>query len=400
MKNIILNPFLIIFFIFVFIFLLSMLEFSELFGILPQQIFTNFFPIILLYLMLGIIFLKFFSGYLKPEVFKIKEKQLKAILVISYSIMFLDYIYTFSVPLLSGFFNIGFYYKAVTHIPMLWPLANVSLLFVVVISINNSYASNKKLFSSILIIALSGLLLNLNRSYLTIAFLFFSIMYFSQQKSVFTFKRMVTGIFVFILAMYIFGFLGNQRMNTYYESGRWDTNVAKEEVQSLNNNKYIYFLTFPSDTYINLGFPPEFMWFYVYTVSPLHNLANTDIERFDYEKLIMYSVLPEMISDPFITDRKYMDDLVFDAFNVSTGFFYPYKYGGVYGLLFISFIQILITSLYMVFLKRDERSLFIRYLAAVSPLMYFDLVFIEAFYFHMTLLIPLSRILKERDFVS
>jgi len=124
--------------------------------------------------------------------------------------------------------------------------------------------------------------------------------------------------------------------------GEIRSSESKSSEQALSQSvSVIRFIGDPSESFDNTGINDNFLWPYLYTVSPLYNLNNALLISANYdENVLLKSILPNFIYQKLgITKDK--NFLVIDTFNTSTvnGEFIS-SFGKGWGLIYYLFICI------------------------------------------------------------
>jgi hypothetical protein len=158
-------------------------------------------------------------------------------------------------------------------------------------------------------------LLLLNREAMVICLISASLIILSYSTK-HSFRRTVLGCAIALLAMYVFGGMGNLR-----------------EGDSFFNNEHIVRLAHLTAHYPD-WVPKQFVWAYMYVVSPLGNLnyaAKYQIPLNDFGSTIV-NLVPDFATKRLFSTFDPQTPIVADYFNVSTGFSAAWKFNGFLGL--------------------------------------------------------------------
>lgn len=164
------------------------------------------------------------------------------------------------------------------------------------------------------------LLLTVQRSFFVIMFVGSIMILCINNRFKLGFKKVsLLSIGVFILFM-LFAYVGNIRSGS----------TTVEQVFK------------PSQSFYMIGLSDKFMWPYIYFSSPMANLNKNISYSASSGDLSSYSIssyVPDFISKHFIYDKSLLQ--VSPNLNVSTMFAFPYKFGGIFGMiLYFAFISL------------------------------------------------------------
>ena len=360
---------------------------TSFFLLLILSLFTNIFlikfnPIIILLFLLFVLFLIFFL--VKKQSFKIfiqfefSNKFLIIFLLFGSLCLSLQFL-LYGIPIihLVNYQN----FKPTNHLTFFLPLGLGFILFTALLSVYKIFFLKvKKLYILILSFCVFMLLLGMARSYITIILLFTIICLFLSKLNP---TKKYIFLFTFIILFSIFfSIYSNLKTN----------NVL---LGKMNNIEYIESKT----TNTNFLYQNLFFWPISYVVSPLANLSNIDYVDYSVDKYLQYTFLDESkivtfgISDfeTIMVLRK--NFLIDDNFNTSTGFFYPYYFGGLIGVIFYFLINLFFLYLIGIFfISKHLRSFFTIFLSSVMPLIFFTNIFVQPFFIYPLVLIILISI--------
>lgn len=164
----------------------------------------------------------------------------------------------------------------------------------------------------------------------------------SRSQQLFNTKNIIIAIIVVIIALYIFGILGNIRSGF-----KWN-DVSSITRMGRYNDSYPSFI------------PKQYMWSYSYITSPLANLNNyiiSNSHNFDFKNYI-FSVLPDFLTKRVLnrttTLSRELYSLSAEYFNASTGYIEAYYYGGIAGMYFYYFLLVLYAEIICRLLKKSD----------------------------------------------
>jgi len=182
-----------------------------------------------------------------------------------------------------------------------------------------------------------------------------------------------------LLAVLVFGFLGDKRL----------------QASGYEDSQAIYDIGKANPVFIDL--PSGFFWTYLYTTSPLANLAlqsNEDLFRGDFSDLLVVSIYPDFISKYTNHDifKTYDFEKITPELNVGTGFITSYIVFGVYGVVFLFFWYLAVNSLCIYFRPRKYSISLYATLASISSLMIFNNMFIfSSCFLQLTFIMFMTR---------
>lgn len=293
-------------------------------------------------------------------------------IVIIYSV---NFAYGESVPLLYQFGLLP--HNTLRSLPTIWPFAATFSIFYSFLLFYYFYSSKKKRYLLEFIAIISCNILYLSRS--TVAFTFIGcllIVFLLKWRKVTKTRRIMFVIsaiaFLFIVA-YVFGALGNLRQG-----------------YSINDSSYIenlgLFHAYPS------WIPKQFMWIYLYLVTPLANLNYNVIQNnhiFSPQGFIS-TIIPEFISNRFQTEFTSSifsgPILIKSYFNARTTFAEAYYSLGILGCYLMFFIMLALNILFY-FLYKNKA--YYNPVPCVSFCIFFSLFFFEDIFYYIFACAPL-----------
>ena len=184
------------------------------------------------------------------------------------------------------------------------------------------------------------------------------IMFVSKIQHKIKMKHVGTMVVGVLIALYIFGGLGNIR-----QGSSWDDTSAFLRFGKFNDN-------FPS------WIPEQFAWFYLYVVGSLGTLNyNINSHTADPDVfLFVKSIIPDFIERRLWSDIvQESPDLIWKGFTTTTGYFDSYYYGGIIGMYVMFFILIFISAfvVYSSVLDEKYRVLTIANVSVIMALYFF-----------------------------
>ena len=265
--------------------------------------------------------------YYEPEEFPKRNKYVTPFIVF---FCLAEFVYCRQIPLI--FIALGIKgYTEYTGIPTLHPLV---LYFASFYSQYLFYRflciRDKKALKEYIIILFFIYFLQFNRGGLLISFLMSMLMLLAKNKStnrsIMKPKTLLLSIILVLLILFGFGALGNIRHGF-----------------SFSNSSYIERLGRFNDSY-PAWLPKQFMWAYVYIISPVANM-NYNIELGAAQSNILgylMTLLPDFIVRRIYAGPIYEPKLVMEhVFNATAGFGVAYTNEGYLGMYFLFFYMII-----------------------------------------------------------
>ncbi|WP_462410958.1 O-antigen polymerase [Neobacillus sp. Marseille-QA0830] len=266
---------------------------------------------------------------------------------------FVEFLYHKNFPLLAIFINTPLSYHEfgipTFHVFLVTFNSFFSLyLFQIVLS-ESQYKFRSILFFGLTLVPS---ILILNRGMLLIILMSCVFIYLIKYQSKITFKQITGLAILMILVLYLFGVVGNIRVNNSYH-----TNT------SLTDNSLFLQIGGATDEFKESIIPKEFFWAYIYLASPLANLEKT-IDNFEFESDVsLYNsfvftttqLLPDFISKRIVPlyNMVIPDDVqITPELNVSTAFAQPYVILGWVGITFYTLFAFFFAFFYILLLKK------------------------------------------------
>ena len=228
-----------------------------------------------------------------------------------------DFVYEGHVPLFDAVTPGGFGYGDFKGIPVIHVLVvTFSLFYAAVLAhawTRGTGRARHALLGQVLLIAALHLLM-LSRQAVMFILLMLALLFLSSARL--TVRRVVATCALALLAAYVFGGIGNMRYGG-----------------SFFDNSYIAELAKASDSFPS-WIPGQFLWAYIYLVSPLGNLNGvvTGLHPQDNWAGAVTNWVPDFLAKRLFPEFDPSTPLVVDYFNVSTGFAGASKFYGFAGL--------------------------------------------------------------------
>jgi oligosaccharide repeat unit polymerase len=319
------NPFFVSSFTLLLVLGFHQLKWSNLYTVLS----FNSILFIVLLIISNLFFALVFKKYFKYKVIPFKNINLKVWIIPLIILYIINFLYSGEVPLINLIFNIGTYYKDIEMIPTLFPLLMSINVFLIIYSFSIFNQTKKRKYLKYTLLLLVPIILNNGRGVLVMAVLPCALIYFSSLKLRFLRKHFHVFILGSIFASFVFGYIGNSRMDT------------RNDILAIGH---------ANQEFLNYGIPSEFFWTYLYVVSPISNFDNfilNDSKPSSFFEYFVYNFLPQSLNKSLIDteeiDRK--DFLVIDTFNVSTTYGLAFVMQGWLGVFF----YILIYNFFLIF---------------------------------------------------
>jgi hypothetical protein len=313
------NPFFLYAIMWAFVLLLYSLGWSNLYGPLDPRLLWFFLLSIAASVGLGLRLRRWINLAYRPAV---DDGVVRSSLTVTGAIVVMfavDFAYARHVPLVEAVRHSGYLYSDFVGIPTVHVLLiTFSTFFIVFLTHLALHAAGSRRFvllAEVLVLLLMYLLL-LNRGAITISVVMAGLVCVSSLRL--RVSHAVIGLLLVLLGLFVFGGLGNQRTGAAFSDN--SSIVAYAQVSD----------QFPAFV------PHQFLWGYMYLVSPLGNL-NTAVSSLtptaDHWSLVV-NVIPDFISKRLFPGFDPSTPLSAEYFNVSTGFASAWKFYGGLGLAF------------------------------------------------------------------
>ncbi len=278
---------------------------------------------------------------------------------------FINFIYAGYIPFF-GIITGDNKYTEFPGIPVLYAFLVPFSLYIYIVLISNFLYNTKNIKPLLYSFSLVFMfLLIFSRSMILLALLSMGYIFYRKNKKKINFKIILLLIIVAIFSTYLFGVLGNLR-----SGGRWNDSSYIEELGLFN--RYPKFL------------PKQFMWAYLYIITPLSNLNFNVINSnhiFSFQHLAV-SFVPEFISKRLFSSYiiSSLDEtlLVKTYFNAQTVYVESFYSVGILGCYLTFFVIIIIGLMFNYFLKKYRcKTIYVQttYLIFVSLSFFYNVFF-------------------------
>ncbi|MCM3763504.1 O-antigen polymerase [Neobacillus niacini] len=301
----------------------------------------------------------FFLGriFVKQKIISFNNiKYKKNLELVTYGVLtgyLLEFLYHRNFPLLAMFTNTQLSYTEfgipTFHVLLVTFNSFFSLyLFQIVLS----ESERRKISLVLFILTLVPSILILNRGMLLIILMSCVFIYLIKYQSKITFNKIAGLTVLMVIGLYLFGVLGNMRVNNSYQ-----TNT------SLFDNSLFLQIGGATNEFKDSVIPKEFFWGYIYLASPLANLQETinnftfeeDVNFYDTFVFTITQTLPDFISKRVVP----LYNMVIPAgyqitpeLNVSTAFAQPFVLLGWVGITFYTIFAFVFALFYILLLKK------------------------------------------------
>ena len=259
----------------------------------------------------------------------------------------LDFLYARQIPLVSIVLTHTANYSDFTGIPTLHVIivavGAVYAVYLFQLFLSNKTIETKKQYITEFIIIICLFLLMFYRGMLImIGFCCLISFLVSRSRFLLNTRNIIIAILVVIIALYLFGILGNIRSGF-----KWN-DVSSISSMGRYNDSYPSFIS------------KQYMWGYSYTTSPLANLNNyiiSNSRKFDFNNYI-FSFLPDFLTKRALNRTTTLSRSLYylsaEYFNASTGYIESYYYGGIVGMYLYYFILVLYAEIICRLLKSSD----------------------------------------------
>lgn len=326
---------------------------------------------------------------LNDRIFKVKFshqpryplKLKKATLLTGIVLFLLNFSATSKIPLVELITGGDIDYKNYNYLPFIFPLSISYAVLISATSFYNYFFFSKRKEAIIGLIFLVLQILYMARGVFIISI--FTILLFVLAKKNFNFKSKMKIAGVSFLIFMAFGFLGNLRTPN----------------EDFNNSKQFFMeISEANQNFEKSRLPEEFMWGYIYLVSPIYNLSESLNSSITNEEswltLMSQNFLPQSLQN-LINKRienKDKTNLVSDYFNVSTEFNLPFQQKGFLGLFFYIILKYLIYWFLIFIAAKPQRFILNCFFSSVFFFSWFSNMFIlDVVFIPIIILILFSR---------
>lgn len=287
----------------------------------------------------------------------------------------LEFLYAGNFPLLSIFGGPAVPYHEFgipTFHVLLVTFNSFYAVYLFQLCLTEKLAQRKKVII-LFILTLVPSVLIMNRGMLVMIMMSCVFIYLIKFQYKITFKK-IAGLAVFLLfALYLFGVLGNMRLNSMYQ-----TNT------SLNDNELFLDIGGATEEFRQSFIPKEFFWTYIYLTSPLANLQKT-INEFEFTEDVnidssfdftVTQLFPDFISKRIVAIFNITSPnpiQITPELNVSTAFAQAYTILGWVGMSFFILFLFVLAFFYILSLKKIKSPYFIVGVAIMNSIFLFNL---------------------------
>lgn len=235
-----------------------------------------------------------------------------------------------------------------------------------------SKTKNRKLSVVLFLLTLIPSILIMNRGMLILILMSCVFVYLIKYQQNITFKKVVSLSIIAVLFLYLFGIVGNVRVNNSYQT---DT--------SLLDNSLFLQIGGATEEFKESIVPKEFFWAYIYIASPLANLQE-NIGDYEHEGDITVAdsllfgstqLLPDFISKRVIAyyeAEKPSVLLITPELNVATAFAEPFAILGWVGISVFTIVIFIFAFFYILFLKSLKSEYFVIGVAILNTIFVFN----------------------------
>ena len=333
------------------------LGWSRIYAPLNSGLFLFFVATIVISAGLGVVLQRWLDQHRFGESSITSSKCAQAISAVVALAFVADFFWGGQIPLLAAFTQDDFAYAEFEGIPVLHVvIVTFSFFYAACLAYawSRSTGRRRHVILAQLLLILSMHLLMLSRQAVLLILLMWALFYLSSERL--SFRRLLAAGVIGIGVAYLFGCIGNVRNGLAF-----------------NDNSYIIQLSMVSDSYPD-WMPGQFLWAYMYLVSPLGNL-NGLVSNFAAQQDwggTAVNVVPDFISKRVFPDFDASTPLVVDYFNVSTGFATAWKFGGFVGLWATFGVLIVIVMLFALIVRGPLALPTLAILCGMTAFMFFN----------------------------
>lgn len=307
----------------------------------------------------------------------------KALIYFVLFLFFLNILSTQKLPLFELIVGGDTNYKEYNYLSFVYPLSlSLSVYLTICIIYNKIFFNNNKQFKYALLL-LTLIISFLGRGLIIIIIL--TTFFFLFYKYILKFSKVIKYGPIVLLLIFVFGYIGNLRttdnLTNYQDSKEFFTEIA-----GANEN------------FEKSKLPDEFLWIYVYSLSPIYNLSNSFLLdskiKANWSDFIIYNFVPQSIQNVLNkrVEEKDKSNLISDFFNVSTEFNLPYLQKGLLGLCLYVFFKYCIFWLLFSLTKNYNRLLLSSLYSSIFVLSWFSNLFIlDAAFIPLVLIVIFTK---------
>ena len=345
MSRYIINPF----FIYIFIFLVVLIFYPLKWSYLQPDLTLNLISFVVTTFLIGLIFLIIFSKI--KIVKKIEKTDNKFVWFMFLFGSFLEFLYQGAIPFFEIMTGKDFKYN-LFGIPTFHVFFLPYVSAVGVFSLYKFLINKEKQRLYIYIFSLLYCLLIFNRGAI-LFILISSVFLYIQIYGFFNLKKIILSILIMPLILYIFGYMGNYRMaSSGYSSDEIILTVGRA-----------------TPNFLNSKIPNEFLWSYLYLVTPYANLQyqlDSTSSNVNYIEVFKTQILLDAIQKRIYVDENFSNNLITDEFNVSTMYGKPVQVSGIFGAYVLFFYFIIVIFILTLLSPKRYRIVILSILCSVT----------------------------------
>ncbi|MBU3101555.1 MULTISPECIES: O-antigen polymerase [Clostridium] len=383
------NPFYVSITSFIVVILTFSLKWSGYYNNLDAKLYLFILLINLFNLIMGHIF----KGEFKFEKKIKRNNRINKIIIFIYVAYLINYIYAGQIPIINGLFGVGISYRYLKMIPTFYPLLmSINTFYIIYVFYQYISFKDKKDFKYIIVL-LIPLLFSMGRGGFVVIALSCVLLYCSSKKIKFKIKNLITLMIVLSISLYAFGYVGNLRNQSEFQSKTEKSN------EILNSGS-------ATEKFRKSIIPNEYFWTYIYVASPIANLNNIINNQFaggNLREFIVYNFFPQSMQKKLIDMDKIVMYrgmyLINYTFNVSTAYSISYiEFGwmGILGYLIIYWLMFLIG--FLIVRGSQYKTIFLCLYSTVGVLSLFDnMIMLDGIAIPIMLCLIFSLINRRRN---
>ncbi|WP_077307319.1 O-antigen polymerase [Terribacillus halophilus] len=357
-KNI--NPFFMLFSLTLIVIVFYNFNLSRFYPALSLSMFIFLGGLLITLLIYSLVYSIIFKSKMEIEPIRINKGNLKKSMIFLIVGYIMEFIYSRQIPLLNTFLDLGTNYKefGIPTFHVFLVTFNVFISNFIILTGQLTQSKNRKrLFNKstlLYIISLLPFILIVSRGLLviTITISFFILLSFIKID----FKKCLWGSITIIIAGFLFGLMGNARLNSDYN---YETTVM--------DSKLILMIGGANGEMWNNDFTNLYFWTYLYATSPIANLQNAiDLVKpgDSFGDFFITQLTPDFVSDRLVNlyniDPSLANSaLITPELTVGTQYIGSYVYYGWVGVIITAAILILSLLAVLILLRQSNPFMFI-----------------------------------------